>query len=345
MQRSKGYKFMSVRYFSPDFSVRRNELADRTLKQIQREFGARVEPFTLHLPLPELLAGAWMACRESLLVGSVRRDLKEAVASAVSVTNRCPYCVDAHSIMVLASSGEDYSPAFLSGHYDTIADPDVRKVVRWAAATRSPGSEHLHSPPFSAAEAAEFIGTAVFFHYINRMVTMLLGTSPLPFSSGKLKEAAIRIAAWFFGRAVRQSKEPCASIDLLPRADLPEDLLWSKSSPCIAGAYASFSRVLDDAGATVLSGKVKASVLKALDAWDGSDPEPRNALVTSGFEEYTGADKAASDLALSAALFPWRLTERDVTAFSNYYPGDKPLLAVLAWGSFSAARRIGRWIA
>lgn len=336
---------MSVRYFSQDYSVHRNELADRTLKQVQREFGARVEPFTLHLPLPELLAGAWMACRESLLAGSVRRDLKEAVASAVSVINRCPYCVDAHTIMVLASSGKDYSSEILSGRYDAIEDPDVRKAVRWAATTRSPVSPELRSPPFSSDAAPEFIGTAVFFHYINRMATILLGPSPLPFSGGKLKEASIRMAAWFFGRAIRITKEPCVSLDLLPEADLPGDLDWSKPSPCIAGAYAAFSRVVDDAGATVLSGKVKASVLKALDAWDGSDPEPRSARITSGFEKYTGADKAAGNLALSAALFPWRLTERDVTFFSSHYPGDEQLLAVLAWGSFSAARRIGRWIA
>ena len=41
--------------------------------QIKRDFGKIVEPFLLHSPIPELLAGAWMACRETELVGSVPR--------------------------------------------------------------------------------------------------------------------------------------------------------------------------------------------------------------------------------------------------------------------------------
>ena len=100
---------MSIRYFHslPRASV--DSLSGKVLAQVRREFGAEVEPFTLHLPVPELLAGVWMACRETLLAGSGRRDAKEVVAASVSALNCCPFCVDAHSIMVLESSGHDYS--------------------------------------------------------------------------------------------------------------------------------------------------------------------------------------------------------------------------------------------
>ncbi len=333
-----------MRYFGSFAQSKKVELSAMTLKQIRHEFGAEVEPFTLHIPLPELLAGAWMACRESLLVGIVRRDLKEAVAATVSAVNRCPYCVDAHNIMMLAFSGREYSSAISESRYDAIADEGVREVVRWAAATRSPGSSELNAPPFPPDEAPEFIGTALFFHYINRMVTILLGRSPLPFSKGTPKKAAMRMAAWYFGRAIHLSGTPCASLDLLPPADLPEDLRWSKSSRCISGAYAAFSRAVDDAGSEVLPEKVRNAIGHILDMWDGKDPGTLESLIALNLGKYTGRSRAAGELALCAALAPYRVTERLVSAFASHHPGDRQLLAVLAWGSFAAARRIGEWI-
>ena len=73
--------------------------------QIRQDFGRIVEPFVLHSPLPELLAGVWMACRETELVGIVPRVVKETVAASVSQLNQCQYCVDAHTI-ILSAMGE-----------------------------------------------------------------------------------------------------------------------------------------------------------------------------------------------------------------------------------------------
>lgn len=336
---------MKTRYPLRGSAIPRNkELAKKTLRHIKLEFGAAVEPFTLHLPLPELFAGAWMACRESLLAGSVRRDVKEAVASTVSLINRCPYCVDAHNIMMLAFSGRDYSSQILEGRYDDIDDPEIGNAAKWAAATLSPGSSLLFSPPFSAREAPEYIGTAVLFHYINRMVTILLGASPLPFRRGILKRLSQRMAVLFFSKAVRLKKEPCTSLDLLPASDLSPDLDWSKPSPCIAGAYAAFSRAVDHAGEAVLSEPLRASVSGALDAWDGRAFGPGKQLPTDCISNYSGPERIAGEMALLSALAPYRVTERMMEDFVSCYPADEQMLAVLAWGSFSAARRIGRWI-
>ncbi|EAT58041.1 putative DNA-binding protein, partial [Chlorobium ferrooxidans DSM 13031] len=170
---------MTIRYITS--SAPADTLSGKVLGQIKREFGAEVEPFTLHLPVPELLAGVWIAVRETLLAGSGRRDAKEVVAAAVSSLNRCPYCLDAHSIMVLESSGHDYSKALADGAPEQIEDAFLREVAEWARATRTPGSPLLATTPFSTKEAPAFIGTAVVFHYINRMVTILLGSSTLPF--------------------------------------------------------------------------------------------------------------------------------------------------------------------
>lgn len=327
---------MSIRYIKPLGSLTENSLSEKVLSQVRKEFGAEVEPLTLHRPVPELLAGAWMACRETLLAGVGARDAKELVASAVSAINHCPYCVDAHNVMLLESSGHDY--------YDAIADQKLGKIAEWASATRTPDAPVLHMPPFSDSEAPAFTGTAVFFHYINRMVTILLGQSPLPFSSGLPKKVSLHLAAWFFGGAIRLGKTPGISLDLLPEASLPDDLLWAKSSLPIAGAFARFAEVVEKGGVRSLSEEVRSAVSKAAMNWDGSNPPMNNEWFENDIAHLQGAEKAAGRLAFLTAFAPHKVDEKCVRAFSEHFPGDDSLISALAWSSFAAARRIGSWL-
>jgi len=73
-----------IKHIQPVSSASANGLLGQAYPQIKRDFGALVEPFTLHAPAPRLLAGIWMATRETELVGIVRREIKEAVAATVS---------------------------------------------------------------------------------------------------------------------------------------------------------------------------------------------------------------------------------------------------------------------
>ncbi|NTU85470.1 MAG: hypothetical protein HGA45_39970 [Chloroflexales bacterium] len=203
-------------------------------RQIRRDFGALVEPFLLHAPAPALLAGAWMVAREIELVGRVPRAIKEAVAVTVSRINQCPYCVDAHAVM-LHATGAHAAAAHVRGSGDgALADPAMRAAIAWAAATRSPSVPELRSPPFGASEAPEMIGTAVFYHYINRMVSVLLGPSPLPSTPARLSGLTARMAGWWFALAARRPKAPGAALAFLPAADLPPDIAWASPAPIIA---------------------------------------------------------------------------------------------------------------
>ena len=327
---------MSIRYFQSLPTPAAESLSGKVLAQVRKEFGAEVEPFTLHLPVPELLAGIWMACRETLLAGSGRRDAREMVAASVSALNRCPFCVDAHSIMLLGSSGHDYSKA--------LADPFLRDTAAWASATRTPGSPILQKPPFSFEDAPAFKGTAVLFHYINRMVTILLGTSPLPFTSGLPKRVSMQMAAWFFGGAIRRPKEPGASLELLAEAPLPSDLFWAQPSKTIAGAFARFAHSIERSGAFALSAEVRAMVGNAVEKWNGSDPGINNLWCEEAISPLGVTDKTAGRLALLTALAPYRVDESAVHAFSDSFPGDDMLLSALAWSSFTAARKVGSWL-
>ena len=327
---------MSIRYIESFNPVSGESLSGKVLAQVRKEFGAEVEPLTLHRPVPELLAGAWMACRETLLAGSGGRDAKELIATAVSTINRCPYCVDSHSIMLMESSGLDYQEA--------LAVPKLNAIAAWASATLTPGSAILHSPPFSDAEAPAFIGTVVFFHYINRIVTIMLGNSPLPFSSGIPKKVSLHLAAWFFGSAIRLEKTPGASLDLLPEAPLPDDMSWAKSSFAVAGAFARFAKAIEQAGARSLSEEVRTVISSSIRNWDGTTPAMNDGWYEEDIANIHGADKAAGRLAFLTAFAPYKVDERAVRAFSEHFPGDDILISALAWSSFTAARRIGSWL-
>ena len=327
---------MSIKYLKYALPLCKGDLLKTILSQIRQEFGAEVEPFTLHQPVPELLAGAWMVCRETLLAGNGSREAKEVVATAVSTINQCPYCVDAHNMMLLGASDSNYEAALLNAHLSPFA--------AWASATRTPDSPILLTPPFSAEEAPAFIGTALFFHYINRMATILLGKSPLPFKAGIPKMVAMRMAAWFFGRAIHRPKQSGTSLTLLPDAALPDDLSWATPSLEIAGAYARFARAVETAGAATLPQEVRTMVQHRVEQWNGSDTMLDFSWIARNVDHLDASKKSAGHLALLTALAPYRVNETIIHDFSLHYPGNGQLVAALAWSSFTAARRIGSWL-
>lgn len=335
---------MAVKYIQPVAVGSAEELVAQVYAQIKRDFGALAEPFTPHSLSPKLLAGAWMACRETEVVGNVRRSIKEAVAATVSKINQCPYCVDGHTIMLNATAEHEAARTISDESHSQISDPEIRAIVKWASATRSPGSSLLLSPPFSLQDAPEIIGTAVFFHYINRMVSVLLGETPLPSSRRWLRDASKRIAGWFFLRSVRRLKSPGESLKFLPEAELPADLAWAKMVPTIADAFARFAAVVEEGGAHALSEEVRGCVQERVQAWNGEELSISRRWVEQTLSEFNDASKAAGRLVLLTALVPYQVDEGVVHDFRAYYPEDDTLLGALAWASFTAARRIGTWL-
>ena len=165
------------RYIEPVKSVKASGLVAHVYRQAKEDMGLVPdvpEPFAMHSPAPEILAGAWGLFRESLLAGRVRRGIKEAVATAVSEGNACLWCVDAHSIVLYATGNGATAKAVLRHDPNQVLDAEIQAVVWWASSTLSPAAPILADPPFSSQDAAEMIGTAVTFHYLNRMVNILL---------------------------------------------------------------------------------------------------------------------------------------------------------------------------
>ena len=312
--------------------------------QLRREFQI-APPLTLHSPAPRILAGAWSVTRESQIVpGRLPRPMKEAISASVSHINTCPYCVDAHTGLLHGAAKHDVAASIRNGQPESIADDRTRELVRWALATRSPGDPMITSPPFSPEEAPEAIGTALAYHYVNRMVHVFLGDDLLPLPSGFRGIARRAFGATFGKRMVRRGGEPGASLDLLPDASLPDDLRWAQSNPAIAGAWARFAAVVEEAGQRVLPEPVRALLLMQLAEWKGEDPGMSAAWVEDAVASLEEAHRPAARFVLLVSFASYRVDDSTVEAFRSTTPRDSDLVEAAAWAALQAARRIGSWL-
>lgn len=329
-----------LKYLVPIKPSKAKGLIAQVYSQIKKDFGRIVEPFTLHSPIPKLLAGAWMVSRESELVGFVPRNIKEAVAASVSKLNQCPYCVDAHTIMMSAAGDKRTAELLTKGKYDEIEPSQTKKIMKWALSTLSPKSEIIKDPPFSKEWTPELVGTALFYHYINPLVTIFLGNTPLPFPffKSQLKPIASRL----FKKAVNSPKLDGDSLILLPKAELPEDLSWTKASNNVSGAYARFSEVIIELEKTIIPIQTKNIVYQSIDNW----PKVTKKFGTDWLEELThplkGEFKIAATIALLTIYSPYKITQEIIKDFKHFFPNQKQLLGITAWASFLRAKKIGQ---
>lgn len=335
-----------MKYIHPVRHARPESLVGQVYTDIKHDFGVVGDPFTLHSPIPELLAGMWSVVRETEVVGQVHWSIKEAVAAAVSKINACPYCVEIHTALAAAPASQQLTDLIKQGRTAAIADPSLRSIVTWALTTGSPGADLLLAPPFSAQEAPELIGTAVVYHYINRMVNVFLPESLLP---SLLQGAWIRDRVWNrvgrrLARGRDQAKPLGTSLRFLPEADLPAEMSWAKASPTIARAFAGWAALVERIGEQVLAPRVRAQVSDYLQAWNGEPAELGRAWVERAVSGLTEADQAAARLVLLTALASYQVDEKIIGAFRASHAADAQLVGAVAWASFAATRRIASWL-
>jgi hypothetical protein len=66
--------------------------------------------------------------------------------------------------------------------------------------------------------------------------------------------------------------------------------------------------------------------------------------VEEALKGFSERSKTVGRLVLLTAFAPYQVDEKIVRSFLTNFPGDDKLLSALAWSSFSAARRIGKWL-
>jgi AhpD family alkylhydroperoxidase len=296
-------------------------------EQIAVDFGIHgPATFVVLSSAPGLLAPAWALMRESLIAGVGSRTGKELAALGVSLANRCPFCVDAHTVLLHATGDHALAERLARGE-DPRSDEHTR-VLDWGLTTRTPGAD-LRPYPFPDEHAPAYLGTALAFHFINRIASALLSEQLLP--GGVQRFRAVRsLAGRALGRTVRRGAEPGASLPLLDT--LGPGPRWATGTP-VGPAYAAL-REAALAGAELLDPGDRVLVGHTLREWDGTHPS----AVLRGFPNRR--ERPGARLALLAALAPYRITVEDVAAWHMPWHNDEQLVRLVAYGAFAAVDRI-----
>ena len=329
--------------------------------QVADEMRIVVPPAVLHSPVPDLLAAYWMLIREPLVVGdTVDRLAKEAIATAVSVANICPYCVDMHSMGVYDLGTEQDAEAIVADRGGDVEDPRVREIAAWARVADQPDAG-LPAPPtprlrrgphpdladasgFTDAARAEMVGMVVSLHYLNRLVNVFLSSFLLPprlspRTRRRLKQGISRVLS----PTLQGPREPGRSLRFLPDAPEPASAAWAKGNPAILAAVTRSYAAFEAAGERALPPAVRDLVHERLESWRGEDTGPSRQWCADLAERLPEAQRPAARLALLTAFASYQVDEDVIEDFRRVHPDDRTLLEVAAWASYTAASRIGTW--
>ncbi|MFI6079711.1 carboxymuconolactone decarboxylase family protein [Streptomyces sp. NPDC051217] len=312
----------TYRYTTPAPPKAATGVTAEVFAQLSTDFGFEGAPaFVVLTASPPLLTGTWAVLRESLLAGSASRVDKEVVAAGVSLANRCPFCVDAHTVLLHATG--EHGLAETVGRGEEPADPRHRRLLAW-------GKRMDEERPFAAQHTPEFIGTGLAFHFINRIVSALLTEDMLP--GGVQKYRALRsMAGRTLSRTVRRELPPGDSLRLLETAGPAP--AWAGDSP-VGPAFGAL-RTAAHMGAGLLSDEDAAYVRRTVAAWDGVSPLPLSGGGLPGRDERPGVR-----LALLAALAPYRITDEDVAAWLVPPRSEHCLVHLIAFGAICAVERV-----
>jgi len=332
----------TVKYVSVVPRKRADGVVRAVYEQARKEMGMLPEAVTMFSPSPELVPATWAPFRESLVAtGHAPRVVKEAVAAQISTLNECPYCVDAHSIMLYGGGAGSFATSLLTGtEFD--GDPHLRAVADWAAGNMLRPAEPVPAP-FPDEQVPEIIGTLVEFHYLNRVIDVLLEGTFLP-GDDRAKRIARKVAGKVLSKRVKGHHAAGESAGLVGGHPLPADLSWAAPAPGVAAAYAALAATTDSIAQRLVPDSVVELVNRTLDGWDGRFPSPSRAVWLDGpVAGLPAADQPAGRLALLTALAPFQATDGDVEAYQAAHPDGADLVELLTWSAFTAARRIGAW--
>jgi len=328
---------MSVRHVAPVPRKAATGLVAEVYAQSAAEFGQAA--FMMLSPAPDLHAAAWAVLRESELVGHAPRTDKEVVAVAVSQSNECRFCIDAHTIMIHATGEHQLAEDLLHGR--RLGDPRHDSLAAWARATRTPGAPQLWKPPFPAEVAAEFLGTALSTQFTNRMFSSLTDEQLMP---GNLQRSPSvrRVGGMTYARTVRRELAPGDSLALLagiPRGLEPD---WAAGTP-IGVAFAAL-RGAAAAGGALVSGSSRDLLRATVGEWDGTHPSA--GWLDERLASAPATDRPAARLALLAALAPHDVADADVAAWrTTGHATDADLVRLLGFGAVLAVDHIEKGIA
>src|SRR5215831_11338347 len=298
--------------------------------------------------VPALMAAIWTAGRESILVDDrLDRITKEAMNAVLSQVNDCPYCGDMLISLVHAAGQHEAASKIFSKSEAAVADSTLRARLAWVKAVASTDTKEHPPTPFMTEELPEAIAALMAMSDINRFSHVVMDGSPVstPFGLRGVKAAALRL----FGGELRATHlerlTPGRALSLLPPASLPTDLRWATPNPRIADALARWAGVVEREASCIVSPSVKDLVLRNLQYWNGEQMPISRSWVDAETSSLTGQNRAIARLALVLAKAPYQVDETLVEEILKEDRGEERFIRILAWASFSSARRFAQRLA
>ena len=323
----------AVRYIAiPDLKSQ-DPLTKSVLEQALREFQL-VPPLTIHISDPELLAGVWSVLRETYIVNQKDRALRERVASIVSSLNKCPYCQNVHSAFhENTDQNDEYNSA-------------KKAVEQWANLTLLPKQALTLVKKIPIEKRPQLLGTAVVFHYINRIVNVFLDESPVRLPSGISGKNSQKVSKKMLGkfgkRLLKLDPKPGEFVweisEKIPSYSL---FIWAKDDPAVSKGFAQFGYAIERAGKSELSSFVRFLITSHLSDWHGEVPPLSSHWIDEVLREVSEKERAAAEFALLTARASWQIDPKRIEKLRSQGANDQRLVRIAAWGAFSAAKRIG----
>jgi len=298
--------------------------------------------------VPELMAGIWTAGRESILVDDhLDRTTKEAMNAVLSQVNACPYCGDMLISLVHASGKHEAASCIFTESEAHITNAKLRTRLTWVKSVATRGPKMDLPVPFTVEELPEAIAALMAMSDINRFSHVVMDGSPMsaPLGIQGVKAAALKL----FGGELRathvKTLAPGRALPLLPPAPLPADMQWATPNPRIADALSRWTAVVELQASRVVSTEVRELVVRHLQHWDGELMPLSRSWVDSEVTMLTGRDRAIARLALVLAKAPYQVDETLVEEVLCEDRSEERFIRILAWASFSGARRFAQRIA
>ena len=282
-----------------------------------------------------------------LVADRVDRTTKDAISAVLSQINDCPYCED--MLISLVHAGGEHGAAndiFDGGGFEG-SDETLRRRLEWVRAIASPRDAHLPPVPFTPDQLPEVIGTLMGMSDINRFSHVIMQDSPVgaPLGLRRVKSWLLRVFGSELEATRRTGLAPGRALALLPPAELPADMRWAEPNPRVADAVARWAATVEREGARVIPARVRNVVSDALSTWEGEPMPLDGRWVDDDLGTLVGEERAIARLAIVVAKASYRVTDAMVVDVLGEARDEARFIRILAWASFTAARRFARVVA
>ena len=307
---------------------------------IELNFGKIAEPFVIHSINSKLTAGVWAMLFETVLIETeIKRSLKEAIATCISDINKCSYCVDAHSVMILGTEKKLQSGISKIKKENPELKSKEDKMISWALNNLNFESKIIQDPPFGEDEAAEIIGTAVLFHYINRVVNVFGGETPLP--TLKMK-AMVKLFAvnFIFKKAIKRKKVKGESLVFFDDNNYQSSFEWADRNPEILIAFQYFKLNTEKNIGKFLSTDLIMALKKSTGNSDLLKPVPDRDNLDTFLNKIKPSEREIAEFCFLIMYENYKIHDKHLNKLKEKFT-DEEILQVAAFSSFLIAESIG----